>query len=196
MKRSKALQTTLLACGLVFTAAASAGGPSGSMLGNTCAGCHGTDGVSVGPGPTIAGLSETYFTDSMTAYRSGERPSTIMTRIAKGYTDDDIAAMAKFFAGKKYMAASQPSDSAAAGRGAKLHDKYCDKCHAESGMDPEDDAGFLGGQHKLYLQYSLEDFTSGAREMDKKMKKQLDKMTKKAGDKGVSDLLEYYASQK
>ena len=43
MKQSRALQTALFACGLVFTAAASAGGgASGSMLGNTCAGCHGT----------------------------------------------------------------------------------------------------------------------------------------------------------
>ena len=99
MKQSRALQTALFACGLVFTAAASAGGgASGSMLGNTCAGCHGTDGASVGPAPTIGGMSAEYLAETMKGFRSGDIRSTIMTRIAKGYSDDDIDAMAKYFA--------------------------------------------------------------------------------------------------
>jgi len=197
MKQSRALQTALFACGLVFTAAASAGGgASGSMLGNTCAGCHGTDGVSVGPGPTIAGMSAEYLSETMKGFRSGEIRSTIMQRIAKGYSDADIDAMAKYFAGKKYVKAVQKSDSAAAKRGAKLHDKYCEKCHEEVGTSAGDDSGFLAGQHKLYLQYTLTDFTSGGREPGKKMKKKLDKMLKKTGDKGLADLVEFYASQK
>jgi sulfide dehydrogenase cytochrome subunit len=196
MKRSKALQTAFLACGLAFSVGAYAEGPSGSMLGNTCAGCHGTNGVSVGPGPTIAGLAESYFIDAMAGFQSGETRSTIMTRIAKGYTEDEIASMAKFFAGKKYVMASQSSDSAAASRGAKLHDKYCEKCHAEGGTDPEDESGYLGGQHKTYLKYTLTDFLDGARNVDKKMGKKLKKLHEKEGDKGISDLVEYYASQK
>ena len=196
MKQSHILQAALFAGGLIFTAAASAGGASGSMLGNTCAGCHGTNGVSQGPGPTIAGMSETYLTDSMTAFKSGERYSTIMTRIAKGYSDEDIEAMAKFFSGKKFMAANQSSDSAAAANGAKLHDKYCDKCHEDAGTSPDDDAGFLGGQHKAYLKFTMSDFMDGVRKAPKKMAKNLEKLNEKAGDKGLNDLVEYYASQK
>ena len=197
MKQSRALQAALFACGLVFTAAASAGGgASGSALGNTCAGCHGTDGVSVGPGPTIAGLSAPYFTETMQGFRSGEIRSTIMQRIAKGYSDADIEAMAKYFEGKKYVKAVQKSDAAAAKRGAKLHDKYCEKCHEDAGTKPGDDSGFLAGQHKLYLQYTLTDFTSGGRTPGKKMKKKLDSKLKKTGDQGLADLVEYYASQK
>ena len=45
--------------------------PTASMLADTCAGCHGTDGASVGPAtPNIAGLSETYFTDTMLAFKT------------------------------------------------------------------------------------------------------------------------------
>lgn len=197
MKQSRALQAALLACGLVFTAAASAGGgASGAALGNTCAGCHGTDGVSVGPGPTIAGMSAEYLSETMKGFRSGDIRSTIMTRIAKGYSDADIDAMAKFFAGKKYVKANQKSDSGAAARGAKLHDKYCEKCHEDAGSNAGDDSGFLAGQHKLYLQYTMSDFVDGGREPGKKMKKKLMKMYKKTGDKGLADLVEYYASQK
>ena len=55
MKRSTLLQTALLTCGLSFSAASIAGGASGEMLGNTCAGCHGTNGVSNGPAaPSLA----------------------------------------------------------------------------------------------------------------------------------------------
>jgi len=42
---------------------------------NTCAGCHGTGGASVGPAsPTIAGKSAVYINDVMAAYKSGDRP--------------------------------------------------------------------------------------------------------------------------
>jgi len=37
----------------------------------------------------------------MAAYKSGERPATIMHQIAKGYTDAQIEAMAAFFAAQK-----------------------------------------------------------------------------------------------
>jgi len=197
MKQSRALQTALFACGLVFTAASSAGGgASGVMLGNTCAGCHGTDGVSAGPAPTIAGMSPDYLADTMKGFRSGDIRATIMTRIAKGYSDADIDAMSKFFSEQKYVKAVQKSDSAAAKRGDKLHEKYCEKCHEDVGTSAGDDSGFLAGQHKLYLKYTLSDFMDGGREPSKKMKKKLKKMHKKKGDKALADLVEYYAIQK
>ncbi|MFY9974750.1 MAG: c-type cytochrome, partial [Chromatiaceae bacterium] len=41
-------------------------GASARMLAETCAGCHGTDGTSVGPAsPTIAGMNGEYFTELM-----------------------------------------------------------------------------------------------------------------------------------
>ena len=64
---------------LLGAAPLSAAGPSASMLADTCAGCHGVDGSSVGPAsPSIAGMSAEYFTETMEAFKSGERPSTIM----------------------------------------------------------------------------------------------------------------------
>ena len=199
MKRSTLLQTALLTCGLSFSAASIAGGASGAMLGNTCAGCHGTNGVSNGPAsPSLAGLDYDYLVESMKQFKDGERNATIMTRIAKGYTDDEIEAMSEFFAGKKYVLASQEHDAAAAKRGKKLHKKYCKNCHGKTGLseDGDDDAGALAGQWTPYLTYTFADYKSGERDMGKKMKKKFKKMSKKAGDQGVADLLEYYASQK
>jgi sulfide dehydrogenase cytochrome subunit len=50
--------------------------------------------------PTIAGKSEDYITQKLKAFKSGELEATVMDRIAKGFTDDEIAALAKFFSGK------------------------------------------------------------------------------------------------
>ena len=197
MNYRKSLQGALIACGVVLSGTAFAATPSAAMLGNTCAGCHGTNGNSNGPAtPTIAGISSEYFIETMMAYKEGERPSTIMTRIAKGYTDEEIKLMAEFFAKQTFERKAQKSDAKLAGRGEKLHDKYCEKCHEDGGRSTEDDAGILGGQWKPYLKYTLADFMSGDREMEKKMAKKLKELHKKEGDAGIEELLNYYASQR
>ena len=73
---------------------------SGAVLTYTCFSCHGTDGKSVGDMPTIAGKSQDFITQKLKAFKSGEIEATVMNRIAKGFTDDEIAALAKFFSGK------------------------------------------------------------------------------------------------
>jgi len=37
----------------------------------------------------------------MSAFRTGKRPSTVMDRIAKGFTDDEVAAIAAWYAAQK-----------------------------------------------------------------------------------------------
>ena len=195
----KTFTYALLAGALAFAASggATAAGASASMLSDTCSGCHGTDGASVGPAsPTIAGISNDYFVEIMQGFASGDIPSTIMGRIAKGYTEEEITAMAKHFSGLKFAAAEQKHDAALAKKGAKLHDKYCEKCHAEGGTSAEDDSGILSGQWRPYVEWSLADYTSGKREATKKMKKKLDKLVEKEGDAGIDALLNFYAAGK
>ena len=199
MKQFSILQAALLTCGVaVSTGTLAEGGPSGAMLGNTCAGCHGTNGVSNGPAaPSIAGLDYDYFVDAMTEFKEDLRNTTIMARIAKGYSEAEIEAMSKFFAEKEYVMANQQADAAAAERGAKLHKKYCKNCHGDTGVstDPDDDSGMLAGQWKPYMEYTIADYRSGKRDMGKKMAKKMKNLEKKEGDQGFADLLEYYASQ-
>jgi sulfide dehydrogenase cytochrome subunit len=185
----------LLSCCGLFSIAQAAS-PSASMLANTCAGCHGTNGSSVGPAsPTIAGISKDYFIETMAAYKSGERPSTIMGRIAKGYTEEEVKLMAGFFAKQKFVRQKQAFDKRKARSGKKLHKKYCEKCHEQGGRSSEDDAGILAGQWEPYLRFTMEDFNSGSRSMEKKMKKKMQALDKSHGNKGFDALIHYYASQ-
>ena len=171
-------------------------GANAAMLANTCAGCHGTDGVRMGPAtPTISGLSKDYFVDVMKAFQEDTMKSTIMGRIAKGYTEEEIGQIADFYFDKPFVKAKQGFDEALVKEGAKLHDKYCEKCHADGGTSREDDAGILAGQWTPYLVWSIADFRSGDREMPKKMRKKVEKLIEKEGDAGFDALHSYYASQ-
>jgi sulfide dehydrogenase cytochrome subunit len=177
-------------------------GPSAKAMADTCAGCHGTDGKSVGPAsPNLAGMSSAYFIESMEGFKAlpkGEthaedaRPATIMNRIAKGYTSEQIEAMGEYFASLPVYKADVPHDGAKAKLGAEVFDKGCAKCHDENGALPDDDAGILAGQWLPWMQYSMADFTSGHREMPKKMKKQV----KKLSADEIDAVLHFFASQK
>lgn len=197
MKYKNILRSALVLGGLAMAGTIHAATPSAAMLGNTCAGCHGTNGSSNGPAtPTIAGISSEYFIEAMKAYKDGSRPSTIMTRIAKGYTEEEVKLMAGFFAEQKFVRKDQKFDADMAKRGGQLHKRSCEKCHEDNGRSTEDDAGILAGQWAPYLAFTIEDFMNGSREMPKKMKKKMDELHKQHGDKGIQQLINFYASQK
>jgi cytochrome subunit of sulfide dehydrogenase len=71
-----------------------------SMAAN-CAMCHGTQGRAAANSPvaSLAGKSRDEIVQAMAQFKSGQKPATIMHQIAKGYTDEEIAAMAAYFAG-------------------------------------------------------------------------------------------------
>jgi sulfide dehydrogenase cytochrome subunit len=165
-------------------------------LANTCAGCHGTDGSSHGPAtPTIAALSPDYFIISMQDFKTGKRPSTIMGRIAKAYSDADIEAMAEYFEEKTFVRTRQTIDPAKVGKGKELAKKYCGSCHEEEGKVGEG-VGVLAGQWLPYLQFSLADFLDGSRQMEKRQKQKFDKLITEQGKEAFQPILHYYANVK
>lgn len=198
MKLNKKVLGAIVLGGLAISAHSWADTASAQDLANTCAGCHGTDGNSVGPAtPTLAGISAEYFTESMEEFKSAEdRASTIMSRIAKGYSEAEIALMADYFSQQKMQRRDQNFDKKMAKAGAKLHRKYCEKCHEDGGRSSEDDAGILAGQWMQYLQFTMDDFISGQREMTKKMKKKVKKLQKDKGPEALTQLIHFYGSQK
>ncbi len=192
---------------------------AGELLALTCSSCHGTKGVSHGPAtPSIAGLSKNYIIASMLSYKHIDnldhaqdivderknlddvvilkRSATIMTRIAKAYSIEEIEKLADYFSSQKITLAVQDSDKDQAKKGEKLHDRYCEKCHEEGGIKPDDDVGLLAGQWQDYLRNSMHDFRNSDREMPKKMRNKIDKMVKKKGANSIEALIQYYASQK
>nr|VFK13787.1 MAG: cytochrome subunit of sulfide dehydrogenase [Candidatus Kentron sp. LPFa] len=191
----KTIRNLLLVGSLAFGASVFAGGPNASMLSQSCAGCHGTDGASLGPAsPTIAGMSEEYFLEAMEELQEGERSSTVMGRIAKGYSEEEIAAMATWFSKKPFIRAGQETDAEKAAKGRKLHEKYCEACHVKGGS-MDNGNSILAGQWMPYLRYSIRDSLSGASESPKRMQRRLGEIMEKHGDDGIEAIVQYYGSQ-
>ena len=67
------------------------------VLAGPCANCHGLTGNSPGAIPSLGGLSEDELVARMTAFREGTADATVMTRLMKGYDDEQIAALAGWF---------------------------------------------------------------------------------------------------
>ncbi|MFC4654110.1 c-type cytochrome [Rheinheimera marina] len=72
---------------------------AGQAKAAVCAACHGADGTSVMPDyPNLAGQKEKYLQSAITAYRDGSRKHAVMSPMANGLTDTDIANLAAYFA--------------------------------------------------------------------------------------------------
>lgn len=70
-----------------------------SVLAGACANCHGTDGRSPGSIPSIAGRPESVLKSQLLAFKSDNPPAgtTVMGRLAKGFSDEQISALAQHF---------------------------------------------------------------------------------------------------
>lgn len=179
---------------VIAVPSANAEQPSGAMLAGACAACHGTNGNSVSITPSLAGMNQEFFIDTMQAFKDGSRKATVMDRIAKGYSEADVGAMAEFFAAQDLSPMRQPFNQAKANTGRELHRQYCEKCHEEGGAKSED-GGILAGQSMLYLHYSMLDFKAGDREAPRKMRSKVKKLLQDHGGEAIEALLHYYGSQ-
>jgi cytochrome c553 len=72
-------------------------------LAATCAACHGTDGrpVSGSPLAPLAGMSRDNMLAQFKAFKDGSRPATVMHQLAKGYSDQQVEALATYFSNLK-----------------------------------------------------------------------------------------------
>ncbi len=103
--RASLAATALLSTSLIALTPAHAQTPTlnTQFLASNCANCHGTNGSSVPGSPVqgLAGYGRDAFIAAMTAFKKGERPATIMHQISKGYSDEQVAALATYFAAQK-----------------------------------------------------------------------------------------------
>lgn len=196
-----------IALALLFPASASRAEPHGDFqnLVEECAACHGDGGASTHEEiPIIGGMSAFYLEEQLRAYRK-ERPcqevefpggpregeTTDMCKEAKNLTEDQITRLSEYYAEKPFVPADQEYDAELAAKGAKIHDRNCQKCHSEGGSLAFDDAGILAGQWKHYLRESFAEYRKDERWQPEKMKPKMEELT----DADTRALIEYYAHE-
>ncbi|WP_334134229.1 c-type cytochrome [Tepidimonas sp.] len=66
-----------------------------------CANCHGTNGHAQPGMEALAGKDRDDMVQKLLDFKNGRKPATIMHQLAKGYTDDELKAIAAYFAAQK-----------------------------------------------------------------------------------------------
>lgn len=74
---------------------------SGQAMAQTCYVCHGPGAKGAGPIVGLVGLPKDHVVRQMADFKADKRPGTIMNRIAKGYTDEQLALIAEYLAALK-----------------------------------------------------------------------------------------------
>ena len=90
----------LIAAMLAFSAPALAAEPPPPGA-SSCSGCHPAGRSVDSTVPRLNGRDAAQLAAAVQEFRSGKRPSTVMDRIAKGFTDDEIKAIAAWYAAQK-----------------------------------------------------------------------------------------------
>jgi len=95
----------LLACTALLAAATSQAQGSDVLQARSwaaaCANCHGTNGQALPGMEPLAGANKDELIRKMQDFKAGRKPATVMHQLAKGYSDEQIAAIAGYFAAQK-----------------------------------------------------------------------------------------------
>jgi cytochrome c553 len=88
-----------------------AGGTKGASFdkAQACTACHGQNGVSVNAlWPTLAGQHEDYLLRALSSYRDGSRSDPVMSAQAALIAEEDVALLARYFAGLDGLETTKP----------------------------------------------------------------------------------------
>lgn len=170
-----------------------------------CMTCHGPDGGGMAPTayPRIAGLDRGYLAKQIQEFRGGRRDNPIMTAMAMGLTEDEVAAVSDYYAALPVPlpAAQAPGDAAVkeasdlvqwgdwTGRGLPA----CAQCHGPAGNGIGSSFPGLAAQQGSYIKAQLLAWRSGARANDPLglMKAVADRLT----ENEIEAVSAYYAAQ-
>jgi cytochrome subunit of sulfide dehydrogenase len=173
-------------------------------IADICLSCHGETAPSpFSDMPTVQGLPADAIENALFDFRAGTRPcrqsrcsragtcpDLDMCTVTNALADEDIAALAQWYASLPFVPADQSFSGDLAPLGRQIHDARCESCHTEGGTTPIDQANRLRGQHKEYLRLALHQYRSGERMAVGMM----DTSVKALTEDEIAALLEFYAS--
>ena len=182
-----------LSCGAIHAVSAQQpvhGDPvHGKAISYTCLGCHGISGYrNAYPNysvPKLEGQHPEYIVAALQAYKNGERSHTTMHSQAESLSDQDMADIAVFFAGKPLA----PSPQAAASDHPPPAAALCVACHGADGVGVVAMYPTLAGQHPDYLRWEISQYKTGGRKNPV-----MAGMAAQIKDADIAAICDYYAS--
>lgn len=167
----------LLISSLIFTSAVAAEEAEVDMsmteqtTKNVCAACHGADGNSViSLNPKLAGQHAGYLYKQLKNFKEGDRNNAVMALQVKDLSDDDMRAIADFYAGQKpKLAKAKTNGQGSLGekiyRGGIAATKVpaCAACHGANGEGIPKRFPRVSAQHADYTVQQMKAFRTDAR---------------------------------
>jgi len=139
------------------------GAPSRAQLSNAmlaaCSACHGPGGNSMIPDtPSIAGQPRVFIENQMVLIREGLREVPVMKDVVASLKDEDIVALATYFAAQPIVPRPTPVQADKARLGEQISGKaLCGTCHRPDFMGQQQ-VPRLAGQNEEYLLQAMKQF--------------------------------------
>ena len=126
----------------------------------TCAACHGANGVPIDPKtmPIIWGQQANYLYKELHDYKSGDRKSPIMAPVVADISLADLRQLANYFAAKSWPPKQASGDAGSPPNGIA----QCQLCH-QPNFEGGAPAPRLAGLSQDYLAGTMRDFADGKR---------------------------------
>ncbi|PTX55485.1 cytochrome c553 [Litoreibacter ponti] len=174
-----------LALGGVFLAGAvlsEADRAAGRKVAGMCRTCHGLDGFALIPiAPHIGGEPAAYLAAQLKAFRDGSREHEMMTVVARGLSDAQIADVAAWYAGHTVTVSHpEPAENAP---------ELCTACHGSDGISLVEDAPNLAAETNIYIETQLKAFRNGQRASDI-----MAPIASEISDEDLRDIANWYAA--
>jgi len=133
----------------------------GKAISYTCLGCHGIEGYKnaypMYSVPKLEGQHPEYLAAALQEYRTGDRSHITMHAQASTLSDQDIADIAAYFAGKPLVSQGKPAGTPP--QAATL----CVSCHGQDGVSIAPTYPSLAGQHEDYIARAIDEYRKGGR---------------------------------
>jgi cytochrome c553 len=138
--------------------------PALQELIETCAACHGKEGVSeIENVPSLAGQPDIFVQYQLVFMRDGQRKVEAMEEVAKKLSDENIRDLGAYYAALPPPPAFPDVHKVNAEKVTALMQlRHCDSCHKPD-YSGQGETARLAGQRPEYIVKALSDFRAGAR---------------------------------
>ena len=160
---------------------------AGKASSESCAGCHGEQGISATPTtPSLAGQDAEYLSAALLAYKDGQRSNETMKGLASGLDDSNIKNLAAYYAGL------QP-EAPKVRKPLTMQEwvERCERCHGLNGNSTNPRVPALAGQRADYLTKVLHAYRTGARKST-----EMAAMSGDLTENDIDNLAAHYAAQR
>lgn len=148
----------------------------GDGSGAPCLACHGLDGAGNNAAgfPRLAGLDAKYIAKQIRDYNSGQRVSPIMQPNVDNLSEQQILAVAAYYAQQPVPAAPAAGDAELVAQGEKIAKRgdwnhyipACESCHGPDNQGMGATFPGIAGQHPNYIKQQLNAWRAGDRHND------------------------------